>query len=155
MESLGGPSGYKGPGVGSVSRSESVRRLMQCGHQYHFHCLVAMYNNGNKDGRWLRDRGHYYTFSLLIWAFSYLFIGQTRCIVLSVLAHMQIFNNCPQEALRSNSSWCLSSVCSVPHVKQYTVLRQATSRQERWSTTSSLILYQGILKAKLFASSII
>ncbi|KAF0037822.1 hypothetical protein F2P81_010696 [Scophthalmus maximus] len=50
MEPLGGPSGYKGPGVGSISKAESVGRLAQCGHQYHFLCLVAMYNNGNKDG---------------------------------------------------------------------------------------------------------
>uniref|UniRef100_A0A3B4Y6U5 E3 ubiquitin-protein ligase n=1 Tax=Seriola lalandi dorsalis TaxID=1841481 RepID=A0A3B4Y6U5_SERLL len=50
MEPLGGPSGYKGPGVGPVSRADSVGRLAQCGHQYHFQCLVAMYNNGNKDG---------------------------------------------------------------------------------------------------------
>ncbi|KAM4604428.1 E3 ubiquitin-protein ligase DTX4-like isoform 2-T2 [Polymixia lowei] len=50
MEPLGGPSGYKGPGAGSVSRAESVGRLAQCGHQYHLQCLVAMYNNGNKDG---------------------------------------------------------------------------------------------------------
>lgn len=53
MEPLGGPSGYKGPGVGPVSRAESVGRLTQCGHQYHFQCLVAMYNNGNKDGRYV------------------------------------------------------------------------------------------------------
>ncbi|XP_062243717.1 E3 ubiquitin-protein ligase DTX1-like isoform X1 [Platichthys flesus] len=50
MEPLGGPSGYKGPGVGPVTKAESVGRLAQCGHQYHFQCLVAMYNNGNKDG---------------------------------------------------------------------------------------------------------
>ncbi|XP_061685685.1 E3 ubiquitin-protein ligase DTX1-like isoform X2 [Syngnathoides biaculeatus] len=50
MEPLAGPSGYKGPGVGPVSRAESVGRLAHCGHQYHFQCLVAMYNNGNKDG---------------------------------------------------------------------------------------------------------
>ncbi|KTG46692.1 hypothetical protein cypCar_00034828 [Cyprinus carpio] len=50
MEALGGPSGYKGPGVASVSRAESVGRLAQCGHLYHLQCLVAMYNNGNKDG---------------------------------------------------------------------------------------------------------
>lgn len=59
MEPLGGPSGYKGPGVGPVSRAESVGQLAQCGHQYHFQCLVAMYNNGNKDGRWVRDGGRY------------------------------------------------------------------------------------------------
>ncbi|XP_063074802.1 E3 ubiquitin-protein ligase DTX4-like isoform X2 [Engraulis encrasicolus] len=50
MEALVGPSGYKGPGVGGSSRGESVGRLAQCGHQYHVQCLVAMYNNGNKDG---------------------------------------------------------------------------------------------------------
>ncbi|KAJ8269773.1 hypothetical protein COCON_G00123800 [Conger conger] len=50
MEPLGSPSGYKGPGVNSVSRGESVGRLVTCGHQYHLQCLVAMYNNGNKDG---------------------------------------------------------------------------------------------------------
>nr|XP_057923111.1 E3 ubiquitin-protein ligase DTX4a isoform X1 [Doryrhamphus excisus] len=50
MEMLAGPSGYKGPGVGGISRAESVGRLAQCGHQYHLQCLVAMYNNGNKDG---------------------------------------------------------------------------------------------------------
>ncbi|XP_048852392.1 E3 ubiquitin-protein ligase DTX4-like isoform X2 [Brienomyrus brachyistius] len=50
MEPLGGPSGYKGPSVGGVSRGESVGRLAQCGHQYHLQCLVAMYNNGNRDG---------------------------------------------------------------------------------------------------------
>ncbi|CAF94995.1 unnamed protein product, partial [Tetraodon nigroviridis] len=50
MEALAGPSGYKGPGVGGISRAESVGRLVQCGHQYHLQCLVAMYNNGNKDG---------------------------------------------------------------------------------------------------------
>lgn len=56
MEPLAGPSGYKGPGVGPVSRAESVGRLTQCGHQYHFQCLVAMYNNGNKDGRYDGER---------------------------------------------------------------------------------------------------
>ncbi|XP_053716628.1 E3 ubiquitin-protein ligase DTX4a [Synchiropus splendidus] len=50
MEVLSGPSGYKGPGIGGISRAESVGRLAQCGHQYHLQCLVAMYNNGNKDG---------------------------------------------------------------------------------------------------------
>ncbi|XP_065121382.1 E3 ubiquitin-protein ligase DTX4-like [Paramisgurnus dabryanus] len=50
MEALGGPSGYKGPGVTSASRTESVGRLTKCGHVYHQQCLVAMYTNGNKDG---------------------------------------------------------------------------------------------------------
>uniref|UniRef100_A0A8C7GX51 E3 ubiquitin-protein ligase n=1 Tax=Oncorhynchus kisutch TaxID=8019 RepID=A0A8C7GX51_ONCKI len=42
MEALGGASGYKG--------GDFIGRLAQCGHQYHLQCLVAMYNNGNKDG---------------------------------------------------------------------------------------------------------
>ncbi|XP_071002865.1 E3 ubiquitin-protein ligase DTX4-like [Oncorhynchus clarkii lewisi] len=42
MEALGGVSGYKG--------GDFIGRLAQCGHQYHLQCLVAMYNNGNKDG---------------------------------------------------------------------------------------------------------
>ncbi|XP_056591677.1 E3 ubiquitin-protein ligase DTX4 [Triplophysa dalaica] len=50
MEALGGPSGYKGPDMTSVSRTESIGRLTQCGHLYHLQCLVAMYNNGIKDG---------------------------------------------------------------------------------------------------------
>nr|XP_015209389.1 PREDICTED: E3 ubiquitin-protein ligase DTX4-like [Lepisosteus oculatus] len=49
MEPLGGPSGYKGAPAG-VSRNEPVGRLAKCGHLYHLQCLVAMYNNGNKDG---------------------------------------------------------------------------------------------------------
>ena len=52
MEPLEGPSGCGGPGLGSVQRGESVGRLAQCGHQYHLPCLVTMYNNGNKDGRY-------------------------------------------------------------------------------------------------------
>uniref|UniRef100_A0AAY4A663 E3 ubiquitin-protein ligase n=1 Tax=Denticeps clupeoides TaxID=299321 RepID=A0AAY4A663_9TELE len=38
------------PNVADLSRSESVGRLAQCGHQYHLQCLVAMYLNGIKDG---------------------------------------------------------------------------------------------------------
>ncbi|XP_061584369.1 uncharacterized protein LOC133449252 [Cololabis saira] len=45
----GARRGYKGPGSGPSSR-EAVGRLAQCGHQYHVQCLLAMYNNGNKDG---------------------------------------------------------------------------------------------------------
>ncbi|KAG7461855.1 hypothetical protein MATL_G00195570 [Megalops atlanticus] len=50
MEPLGSPSGYKGPVVSGGPRGELVGRLAKCGHQYHLQCLVAMYNNGNKDG---------------------------------------------------------------------------------------------------------
>ncbi|XP_026875630.2 E3 ubiquitin-protein ligase DTX4-like [Electrophorus electricus] len=51
METLSGPSGYKGPGISGVSRADLVGQLEQCSHRYHVQCLVAMYNNGNKDGR--------------------------------------------------------------------------------------------------------
>ena len=50
METLGGTSVYRGPGVGNISWRESVGRFSTCGHEYHLQCLVAMYNNGNKDG---------------------------------------------------------------------------------------------------------
>ncbi|XP_076830382.1 E3 ubiquitin-protein ligase DTX4-like [Brachyhypopomus gauderio] len=50
MEALAGPSGYKGPGISGVSRADWVGQLTKCSHQYHVQCLVAMYNNGNKDG---------------------------------------------------------------------------------------------------------
>ncbi|XP_009996493.1 PREDICTED: E3 ubiquitin-protein ligase DTX4-like [Chaetura pelagica] len=48
MERLSAPSGYKGsqPAV----KPDLVGKLMKCGHVFHLHCLVAMYNNGNKDG---------------------------------------------------------------------------------------------------------
>ncbi|MGH0186392.1 UNVERIFIED_CONTAM: hypothetical protein FKN15_021076 [Acipenser sinensis] len=48
------------PGIGTSCRKTSkkqplvkpdlVGKLTKCGHVYHLHCLVAMYNNGNKDG---------------------------------------------------------------------------------------------------------
>ncbi|XP_078528016.1 E3 ubiquitin-protein ligase DTX4 [Lissotriton helveticus] len=48
MECLSSPSGYKGPHA--TIRPDLVGRLCKCGHVFHLHCLVAMYNNGNKDG---------------------------------------------------------------------------------------------------------
>nr|XP_060627514.1 E3 ubiquitin-protein ligase DTX4 [Anolis sagrei ordinatus] len=48
MERLSAPSGYKGPQP--VIKPDLVGKLSKCGHMYHLHCLVAMYNNGNKDG---------------------------------------------------------------------------------------------------------
>ncbi|NWW86318.1 DTX4 ligase, partial [Rhynochetos jubatus] len=48
MERLAAPSGYKGPQP--AVRPDVVGKLMRCGHVFHLHCLVAMYNNGNKDG---------------------------------------------------------------------------------------------------------
>ncbi|KAM8969505.1 E3 ubiquitin-protein ligase DTX4 [Sarcophilus harrisii] len=48
MERLAAPSGYKGPQP--TVKPDLVGKLSKCGHIYHLHCLVAMYNNGNKDG---------------------------------------------------------------------------------------------------------
>ncbi|XP_068845193.1 E3 ubiquitin-protein ligase DTX4 [Capricornis sumatraensis] len=48
MERLTAPSGYKGPQP--TVKPDLVGKLSRCGHVYHVYCLVAMYNNGNKDG---------------------------------------------------------------------------------------------------------
>ncbi|XP_071618295.1 E3 ubiquitin-protein ligase DTX4 isoform X3 [Heliangelus exortis] len=48
MERLSAPSGYKGPQP--AVKPDLVGKLVKCGHVFHLHCLVAMYNNGNKDG---------------------------------------------------------------------------------------------------------
>uniref|UniRef100_A0A8C3L1I4 E3 ubiquitin-protein ligase n=1 Tax=Chrysolophus pictus TaxID=9089 RepID=A0A8C3L1I4_CHRPC len=48
MERLSAPSGYKGPQP--AIKPDLVGKLAKCGHIFHLHCLVAMYNNGNKDG---------------------------------------------------------------------------------------------------------
>ncbi|XP_042532049.1 E3 ubiquitin-protein ligase DTX4 [Dipodomys spectabilis] len=48
MERLTAPSGYKGPQP--TIKPDLVGKLSRCGHVYHIYCLVAMYNNGNKDG---------------------------------------------------------------------------------------------------------
>ncbi|XP_010131627.1 PREDICTED: E3 ubiquitin-protein ligase DTX4-like [Buceros rhinoceros silvestris] len=48
MERLSAPSGYKGPHP--AVKPDLVGKLVKCGHVFHLHCLVAMYNNGNKDG---------------------------------------------------------------------------------------------------------
>ncbi|XP_040113679.1 E3 ubiquitin-protein ligase DTX4 [Oryx dammah] len=48
MERLTAPSGYKGPQP--MVKPDLVGKLSRCGHVYHIYCLVAMYNNGNKDG---------------------------------------------------------------------------------------------------------
>ncbi|KFP74458.1 E3 ubiquitin-protein ligase DTX1, partial [Acanthisitta chloris] len=47
MERLGPPLGVLSPrGI----KPELVGKLGKCGHMYHLLCLLAMYNNGNKDG---------------------------------------------------------------------------------------------------------
>ncbi|KAI1232666.1 hypothetical protein IHE44_0006499 [Lamprotornis superbus] len=48
MERLSTPSGYKGPQP--AVKPDLVGKLVKCSHVFHLHCLVAMYNNGNKDG---------------------------------------------------------------------------------------------------------
>lgn len=48
MERLTAHSGYKGPQP--TIKPDLVGKLSRCGHIYHIYCLVAMYNNGNKDG---------------------------------------------------------------------------------------------------------
>ncbi|XP_078087655.1 E3 ubiquitin-protein ligase DTX4-like [Mustelus asterias] len=50
MERLTVPSGYKGTPIQPIVKPELVGKLSKCGHSFHVLCLVAMYNNGNKDG---------------------------------------------------------------------------------------------------------
>ncbi|XP_058877844.1 E3 ubiquitin-protein ligase DTX4-like [Acipenser ruthenus] len=50
MEKLASPSGYKNAPGQPLVKPDLVGKLTKCGHVYHLHCLVAMYNNGNKDG---------------------------------------------------------------------------------------------------------
>ncbi|KAI4820305.1 hypothetical protein CesoFtcFv8_003843 [Champsocephalus esox] len=50
MERLVMASGYEGILQHKGIKPELVGKLGKCGHMYHLLCLVAMYNNGNKDG---------------------------------------------------------------------------------------------------------
>nr|XP_033812681.1 E3 ubiquitin-protein ligase DTX1 [Geotrypetes seraphini] len=50
MERLVTSSGYEGVLNHKGIKPELVGKLGKCGHLYHLLCLVAMYNNGNKDG---------------------------------------------------------------------------------------------------------
>uniref|UniRef100_A0A4W5M2L7 E3 ubiquitin-protein ligase n=1 Tax=Hucho hucho TaxID=62062 RepID=A0A4W5M2L7_9TELE len=50
MERLVMSSGYEGVLQHKGIKPEMVGKLGKCGHIYHLLCLVAMYNNGNKDG---------------------------------------------------------------------------------------------------------
>ncbi|TFK01208.1 FH1/FH2 domain-containing protein 1 [Platysternon megacephalum] len=50
MERLVASSGYEGLLSHRGAKPELVGKLGKCGHLYHLLCLVAMYNNGNKDG---------------------------------------------------------------------------------------------------------
>ncbi|XP_053341699.1 probable E3 ubiquitin-protein ligase DTX2 isoform X2 [Clarias gariepinus] len=51
MERLSCPSGYDSPEGGSQALQPStVGKFTKCGHTLHMLCMLAMYNNGNKDG---------------------------------------------------------------------------------------------------------
>ncbi|KAM6193378.1 E3 ubiquitin-protein ligase DTX1 [Sarcoramphus papa] len=50
MERLVTSSGYEGVLSQRGIKPELVGKLGKCGHMYHLLCLLAMYNNGNKDG---------------------------------------------------------------------------------------------------------
>ncbi|ETE61897.1 Protein deltex-1 [Ophiophagus hannah] len=50
MERLVSSSGYEGILRHKSAKPELVGKLGKCGHMYHLLCLVAMYNNGNKQG---------------------------------------------------------------------------------------------------------
>ncbi|KAA0714467.1 E3 ubiquitin-protein ligase DTX1 [Triplophysa tibetana] len=50
MERLNTASGYDSVLIFKNIKPELVGKLGRCGHIYHLLCLVAMYNNGNKDG---------------------------------------------------------------------------------------------------------
>ncbi|RXN28652.1 E3 ubiquitin- ligase DTX1 isoform X2 [Labeo rohita] len=50
MERLATASGYEGVLSYKGVKPELVGKLGKCSHMYHLLCLVAMYNNGNKDG---------------------------------------------------------------------------------------------------------
>ncbi|XP_017555000.1 probable E3 ubiquitin-protein ligase DTX2 isoform X2 [Pygocentrus nattereri] len=51
MERLMCPSGYDSPAEGSQSlQPNTVGKFTKCGHTLHMLCMLAMYNNGNKDG---------------------------------------------------------------------------------------------------------
>ncbi|XP_055056502.2 probable E3 ubiquitin-protein ligase DTX2 isoform X4 [Misgurnus anguillicaudatus] len=51
MERLACPSGYEMPAECSQSlQPNTVGKLMKCAHTFHMLCMLAMYNNGTKDG---------------------------------------------------------------------------------------------------------
>ncbi|XP_034033643.1 probable E3 ubiquitin-protein ligase DTX2 isoform X3 [Thalassophryne amazonica] len=53
MDQLSNPSGYETPSVQEDGRSilpDAVGKFIKCGHKLHMLCMLAMYNNGTKDG---------------------------------------------------------------------------------------------------------
>ncbi|KAJ1185239.1 hypothetical protein NDU88_002033 [Pleurodeles waltl] len=50
MEKLASPSGYSDAVESKTIQPYAVGKLKQCAHSFHILCMLAMYNNGNKDG---------------------------------------------------------------------------------------------------------
>lgn len=50
METLNSASGYFDATDGKTIKPAAVGKLKNCGHVFHQLCMLAMYNNGNKDG---------------------------------------------------------------------------------------------------------
>ncbi|KAM6907417.1 putative E3 ubiquitin-protein ligase DTX2 [Xenentodon cancila] len=53
MDQLTNPSGYETPsseGGGQSTLPDAVGKFIKCGHTLHILCMLAMYNNGTKDG---------------------------------------------------------------------------------------------------------
>ncbi|XP_060942114.1 probable E3 ubiquitin-protein ligase DTX2 [Limanda limanda] len=53
MDQLSNPSGYETPAGDAGGRSilpDNVGKFIKCGHTLHMLCMLAMYNNGTKDG---------------------------------------------------------------------------------------------------------
>ncbi|XP_026037770.1 putative E3 ubiquitin-protein ligase DTX2 isoform X2 [Astatotilapia calliptera] len=53
MDQLSNPSGYETPSTeegGQSIQPDTVGKFIKCGHTLHMLCMLAMYNNGTKDG---------------------------------------------------------------------------------------------------------
>ncbi|XP_022594608.1 probable E3 ubiquitin-protein ligase DTX2 isoform X2 [Seriola dumerili] len=53
MDQLSNPSGYETPSTeegGQIILPDTVGKFIKCGHTLHMLCMLAMYNNGTKDG---------------------------------------------------------------------------------------------------------
>ncbi|XP_041096813.1 probable E3 ubiquitin-protein ligase DTX2 isoform X2 [Polyodon spathula] len=50
MERLCSPSGYDGVSGGQAIAPSTVGKFTKCGHVFHLLCMLAMYDNGTKDG---------------------------------------------------------------------------------------------------------
>ncbi|KAJ8348550.1 hypothetical protein SKAU_G00271390 [Synaphobranchus kaupii] len=50
MERLSCPSGYEGSSDSQAMPPNTVGKFTKCGHNLHLLCMLAMYNNGTKDG---------------------------------------------------------------------------------------------------------